>query len=190
MVDVHPATEERIDDLAALFAANGTVAGCGCMFFLLRGAEFTAGWASRGNLGRLLSAVPAADPPMGLLAYRDGAPVGWCAAGPRSRYGKAMRSPLYRSRDPDEDDTVWLLPCLFVRREARGTGVTGPLLAAAVRLAESGGAAAVEAFPLAGGERRPSGEAYVGTEAMYASLGFRPTLRPSPRRVIMRLDLK
>jgi hypothetical protein len=58
-----------------------------------------------------------------------------------------------------------------------GTGVS--------RLAKAHGAAAVEGFPLSGGERRPTGEAYLGTEAMFASLGFQPRERPSPRRVIM-----
>jgi GNAT superfamily N-acetyltransferase len=189
MVEVFPATAERVDDLAALFASNGTVAGCGCMFFLLTGREFNAGWRNSVNRDRLLAMVGHADPPMGVVAYRGGEPVGWCATGPRSRYGKAMRSPLYRSRDPTEDDAVWLLPCLFVRREARGSGLTHHLLAAAVRLAEAHRASAVEAFPLAGGERRPSGEAYLGTEAMFATLGFQPRERPSDRRVIMRLEL-
>jgi GNAT superfamily N-acetyltransferase len=188
-MEVLPATADRIDDLAALFASNGTVAGCGCMLFLLTGKEFDAGWRNSVNRDRLLSMAADADPPVGLLAYRDGVPVGWCATGPRSRYGKAMRSPLYRSRDPADDDAVWLLPCLYVRREARGAGLTHDLLCAAVDLARSGGASAVEAFPLSGGERRPSGEAYLGTEAMFATLGFHPRERPSPRRVIMRLDL-
>jgi GNAT superfamily N-acetyltransferase len=188
MVEIRPATAARRADVADLFAANGTVAGCGCMYFILRSPEFNAGW-SGGNRERLLRMVAREDPPMGLLAYRDGRPVGWCATGPRSRYAKVAHMRVYKDRDPAEDDAVWLISCLFVRPGERGGGVAAHLLEAAVRLAEEYGAPAVEAFPYAGGERRSGVDAFIGTEPMFARLGFTVRARPTPKRVIMRLDL-
>ena len=172
--------------LAELFTANGTVAGCGCMFFVVGRAEFTAGWHSRANRDRLIHDA-AEVPPIGLLAYRDGRAVGWCAAGPRARYERALRSRTLSGRDPAEDGSVWFLPCLFVRAGERRKGVAAELLAAAVGLAREHGAPAVEGFPLAGGERRGSADAYLGTEAMFAAAGFQVLRRPSRNRVVMRL---
>jgi hypothetical protein len=34
----------------------------------------------------------------------DGKAVGWCAVGPRSRFTRALRSPLMTRRDPEADD--------------------------------------------------------------------------------------
>jgi GNAT superfamily N-acetyltransferase len=188
MVEIRAVDAGSRDALAELFTANGTVAGCGCMFFVVDAAEFKAGWHSRANRDRLVSDV-AAVPPIGLLAYREGRAIGWCAAGPRTRYERALRSRLLSARDPAEDGSVWFLPCLFVRAGERRKGVAADLLAAAVGVAREHGAPAVEGFPLAGGERRNSGDAYLGTEAMFAAAGFRVVHRPTPNRVLMRRDL-
>ena len=130
-----------------------------------------------------------AEPPAGLLAYRDGQPVGWCAIGPRARYPKVLRSPLWKGRDSAEDESVWLVPCFFVRRTARRSGVVRALLAAAVELASKHGAPAIEGFPRSGADRVDPASAYVGAEPVFASLGFTPTRRPNERRVVMRREL-
>ncbi|GIJ70276.1 GNAT family N-acetyltransferase [Virgisporangium ochraceum] len=174
------------DAVAELFTANGTVTGCGCMFFVLPNKEFSAGYKTGANRERLLTDL-AGSPPIGLVAYSGGRAVGWCAAGPRERYARALRSPLLKSRDADEDGSVWFLPCLFVRAGERRKGVAGDLLAAAVGVAREHGATAVEGFPYAGGEKRATGEAYIGTEAMFAAAGFTVHARPSPKRVVMRV---
>jgi GNAT superfamily N-acetyltransferase len=182
------------------------------MWFLLTSREIQAGWGAT-NRARFEEYARTAQDPPGLLAYRpapparnaantadaantantaDAAavePVGWCATGPRARYGRVLRSPLVRDRDPAEDPDVWLVACLFVRRDARRTGVTVQLVEAAVRLARARGATAIEALPLVGGVRQPAAEAYVGTEAMFAACGFEVRARPSPRRLVMRRDL-
>ncbi|MGE5828405.1 MAG: GNAT family N-acetyltransferase, partial [Micromonosporaceae bacterium] len=121
---------------------------------------------------------------------RDGEPVGWCAAGPRSRYARALRSPLLAERDTAEDDSVWLVPCFYVRRDARRAGVTKALLEAAAALARQHGARAIEGFPQAGNTRRAAGDAYVGVEPMFAACGFTPTDRRTANRVVMRRPLR
>jgi GNAT superfamily N-acetyltransferase len=187
-MEIRPVTGEDLTDLTRLFDSSGVLSGCWCMFFLLSGKEFGAGWGAT-NQARFAELAAATPEPMGLLAYRQGAPVGWCAAGPRARYGRILRSPLLKGRDVAEDATVWVVPCFFVRREARRTGVTRALLRAAVDLAAEHGATAVEGLPLAAGGRHPSAEAYVGTEDVFAACGFQPTSRPSPRRLVMRRAL-
>jgi GNAT superfamily N-acetyltransferase len=128
--------------------------------------------------------------PYGVLAYAEGQPVGWCAAGPRSRYARALRSPILKTtRDPAEDDSVWLVPCFFTRVGHRRQGISAQLLDAAVEQARQHDAVAIEGFPLAGDGPYERTDRYLGTEPLFAARGFRVVSRPSPRRVVMRLDL-
>jgi GNAT superfamily N-acetyltransferase len=184
-ITVRAVDADRLDDLDALFANSKTTAGCRCMWFIVTAKECDAGWGEP-NRAAFATITAAAADPVGLLAYRDGEPVGWCAAGPRSRYARALRSTHLKERDPAEDDSVWLVPCFYVRRDARKAGVTVSLLRAAVDLARSRGASAVEGFPLAGDGRRSAADAYLGVEPLFDDCGFTAVARPSPNRVIMR----
>lgn len=187
-VEVRPVDSTRLADLARLFGTNGTTAGCYCMYFLVTSREYSQGWGAA-NRAAFEEFARTAEPPAGLLAYRDGEPVGWCATGPRARYGHALRSPLLRGRDRTEDPDVWLVPCFFVRRDARGSGLMVDLLAEAVRRAGAYGAPAIEGVPLVGGRRHPTAEGYLGTESAFTRAGFRVVARPSARRLVMRRDL-
>jgi GNAT superfamily N-acetyltransferase len=93
-----------------------------------------------------------------------------------------------RNRVRAEDETVWLLPCVFVRAGHRGQGITHGLVRAAVELARREGASAIEGWPLAGSERRDA-DAFLGREQVFDDLGFSCVERPSAERVIMRLEL-
>jgi GNAT superfamily N-acetyltransferase len=185
---IEPVTPERLGDVATLFGTSKVTEGCYCMWFVAAAKETSAGWGGA-NRQAFEALACSATEPVGLLAYREGEPAGWCAAGPRSRYARALRSPLVKGRNPDEDGSVWLVPCFFVRRDARREGVTQSLLQAAVALAREHGAVAVEGFPLAGDSRRSAAEAFLGVEPLFASSGFRVIARPSVNRVVMRLDL-
>jgi GNAT superfamily N-acetyltransferase len=191
-IEIRPATPDRLADLANLFGASKTTSGCYCMWFILPAKQCQAGWrdGNRQAFESMAHELAGTTPePVGLLAYRGDEAVGWCAAGPRSRYQRALRSPILKARDADEDPLVWLVPCFFVRRDARKQGVTRALLESAVELARQRGAAAVEGFPLAGDARRSAAEAFLGVEPLFASCGFQAVARPSTGRVVMRRDL-
>jgi GNAT superfamily N-acetyltransferase len=160
------------------------------MTFCVTRSQFAAGWLNGGNQRRFESMASASPTPMGILASQAGEPVGWCACGPRSRYAAAIspRNKIMRNRVRAEDETVWLLPCLFVQAGRRGQGITRTLVLAAVELARREGAAAIEGWPLAGSER-DFADAFLGREQVFEDLGFRCIERPSPERVIMRLEL-
>src|SRR5262245_32415613 len=101
-MEIRAVTGANLDELARLFDSNGTCTGCWCMFFLLSGKEFSAGWGAT-NRSRFAEFAGSAPEPMGVLAYSEGVPVGWCATGPRTRYARILRSPLMAGRDRAQD---------------------------------------------------------------------------------------
>ena len=189
-VDTRPVGPNDMPDLARLFDSQRTTRRCWCMAFCVTRSQFAAGWLNGGNQRRFGAMAAASSTPMGILASQAAEPIGWCACGPRSRYvaATAPRNKIMRNRARDEDEIVWLLPCFFVRAGRRGQGVIHALIRAAVELARGKGASAIEGWPLAGSERR-SGDAFVGREQVFEDLGFSCVERPSPERVIMRLEL-
>jgi GNAT superfamily N-acetyltransferase len=187
---IYPVTPDRLDDVADLFNSNGATRGCWCMFFLLKRQDYFTGRRG-GNEVVFRELTSQGDVPLGLVAYRGEKPVGWVAAGPRSRYATATaaRSRILKERDPAEDEDVWLVPCFFVRVGARRAGLTRALLKAAVELAEDHGAKAVEGFPLAAGPKAGA-DGFLGTEQVFAGCGFIEVARPTDRRVVMRRELR
>ena len=181
---------DELDLVRRLFGGDRATRHCWCTAFCSTTWQFAAGWYGGGNRRRFEELAGSGQAPMGVLAVTKGEPVGWCACGPRTRYLAAMagRSGLLAERPRREDQDVWLVACIFVRPDHRGSGVPGHLVRGAVSLARDHGASAVEAWPLAGGVRRP-GSLHVGREGAFARLGFRCIQRPTAERAIMRLDL-
>jgi GNAT superfamily N-acetyltransferase len=158
------------------------------MSFCSSRAEFALGWFGGGNRRRFQSLAEGGSP-MGVLASLAAVPVGWGACGPRSRYltESPSRHPLLGECPRTEDETVWLLPCLFVRVGHRGQGVSHVLVEAAVSLARQHGAIALEAWPSS--RDSSSTGAFVGREGLFAEMGFHCVARPAPGRALMRMDL-
>lgn len=189
-VEVLPVGPDELDRLDGLFGTSRATRHCWCTAFCSTRRQFATGWYGGGNRRRFERMAATEDHPMGLVAFRDDEPVGWCACGPRTRYAAAAagRSRLLVGRPRDEDDVVWLIACSYVRPDRGATGVAVAMLRAAVLLAQSAGAVAVEAWPLALGVR-DAAQAHVGREGVFARLGFRRIEHPHPQRVIMRREL-
>jgi len=168
-LEIHPASAERFDDVAALLGpADPDAPACWCLYFRLTSGEFNKvkGAERRATMHRLTTR----DDAPGVLAYRDGAPVGWCALGRREEMGRLERS---RTIPQVEGDGVWSIVCFVVRPGQRRQGVATALLNGAVEYARSRGAAIVEGYPAStDGERISSAFAYTGTESMFRAAGF------------------
>lgn len=189
MFDVKPMTPALRPDLATLFASDRSANGCWCMWFIIPVKEYHDG-GSEANRAKFTELVMKSKEPLGLPTYKGGAPVGWCAVGPKSRYTRAVRTPTLKGGDPAEDSRTWFVPCFFVHADHRRSGVTKLLLEHAVSLAAKHGASSVEGFPFSGEARRSSGDKQVGREAVFVAGGFSPSRRPSKQRVVMRRDIK
>ncbi len=182
-VEVKPFHVGLSDDLAALLGSDESSSKCWCMWFIDTVKDFhTAG--SEGNRARFEALARSAAEPMGLLAYRAGIPVGWCAIGPMERFARAMRTPTLRGYAAPPGKT-WFVPCFYIHPEHRRSGITRLLLEQAVFLSAEHRAELVAGFPVAGQRPASSGDRQVGSQGVFASLGFVAAHRPSGNRVVM-----
>ena len=180
MIEVHPVTPDRWEDLVELFEQpgprgghrNAPAYGCWCMWWRDRSLEHGEG-KKRG----MEELVRKGRRP-GLLAYEDGAPVGWVSIAARSEYAQLLRSPQYRPRE--EELGVWAIVCFTIDKPARGKRIREVLLEAAVEHAFANGAKAVEAY--AHKEKRDD---YMGHVALYEAHGFE-RVRETGKRVVVR----
>ncbi len=184
---IHPATIERWDDVVKLFGPRGACAGCWCQWGRKSSAEYKrdSGDANRRSLRKLI----ASGAPVGLLAYLDGEPVGWCAVAPRADLVRLAGS---RVLAPVDDRPVWSASCFFVAKTARRQGVTVALLRAAAEYAAKHGARVLEGYPLdlAAGTSTAAAFAWWGLAPAFQRAGFREVARRSPTRPIMRKTLR
>ena len=150
------------------------------MWTRVPGAEFAKGKGA-GNKRAFRRIVMAGEPP-GILAYRDGEPVGWCAVAPRSVYRRLETS---RVLAPVDERPVWSVVCFFVTRSERRRGLTAKLLQAATEYAAKRGARIVEGYPV-DTAKTADAFAWTGFASAFRRAGFVEVARRSETRPIMR----
>lgn len=189
-LSILPVTKARWTDLEAVFTARGcsVARGCWCMFYRRAGGT---GWEIGGarakeNKAQMKALVDAGREP-GLIAYRDGAPVGWVTLGPREEFKKLERSPVMKAVD---DAKVWSIVCFVVPSAERGKGVAGELLRGAIAYAKKRGAKVLEAYPVEPKGRAAATSLWFGALSMYEKAGFTEVARRKPGRPVVRLTLR
>ena len=189
---VRPVTADRWEDLAALFGPSGAFSHCWCTWWRQTATEFSSGIEAKGAANRaLMHDIVEAGAEPGMLAYRDGRPVGWISVAPRTQFGRILRSRRI-GPDPEEaaDDRVWSVVCFWIPRRERGRRVANDLLTAAVDHARARGARALEAYPVdTAGGRHPAANLFTGTLSMFQRAGFQEVDRPRGAQLVMRRDL-
>ena len=185
-VEIQPLTPDRWPDLEALFGPRGAVGGCWCMWWRVTASEWER---NKGEPNRVaMRGIVEAGGNSGLLAYSNGAPVGWCSVAPRPEYPRLQRSRVLK---PVDDKPVWAVVCFFIDRKHRGKGVGSELLLAGAEFARDRGARILEGYPV---EPRsghmPDAFAYTGLPSMFLAAGFEEVERRSPGRPIMRKVLE
>lgn len=161
-IEIHPVTPERLADLEELFESTATLRGCRCMIFRA-GVTGKVPPASGPERKKAMRALVRAGTPVGLLAYLEGKPVGWCSVAPRSTF-----PPLGVVEAPAEP--IWSITCFYVRPELRGQGLQRRLLDAAIREARAQGARTVEAYPV---DADSPSYRFGGVVLLFEKAGFR-----------------
>ena len=190
-ISIHPLTPERWPNLEDLFGPErGANSGCWCMWPRLAASSYKA--MTKAERKAAFEAVVKEGPAPGLLAYRDGKAIGWCAVGARA--GLARFDNAKPSRPIDDSARagliVYAIACFFIRPGHRRSGLMTHLAAAAIDFARQNGAAMIEVCPIDADRPLIWGDGFVGVSSVFAPLGFREIARRSPRRPLMRLDLR
>jgi len=180
----HPLTQKLWRDFELLFGKNGACGGCWCMYWKLRGKDFSE---NTGNTARQMQkAIVDSKTVPGLLAYSEGYPVGWIAVEPRSAYPKLAHSRILK---PLDDQPVWSITCFFVEKKHRRKGITVGLLNAAVEYVRTQGGKIVEGYPVDTQQNQSDAFVYTGTASAFQKAGFVEVARNSPTRPIFRFTI-
>jgi GNAT superfamily N-acetyltransferase len=187
-----PLTPRLIDDLGEVLR-GGWGAGCWCMYPRMTDAEareLPGMGTETGRRREAMTKLARRRRAPGLLAFDGEEAVGWVAVAPRPEFKRVDKS---RATPRVDDIDVWVIPCVTVRKSARGRGIACELIRAAVDYAREHGARAVEAYPRAGGARTGDDNAFFGTEAMFKRAGFRVIRKPLkdlPRNWVPRVTMR
>jgi GNAT superfamily N-acetyltransferase len=179
-VTFRPLTPERAGDLEQFSRRHGKFRYCSCMRWRLASSEFRR--STKEERVAALERMVCDGTPVGVLAYADGEPVGWCSIAPRETYVALER---FRALARVDAAPVWSVVCFFVDRRVRRRGLTVGLLEAAVAYARARGAKIVEGYPVEPGPRLYT---YMGSPAAFRKAGFHDvTPRGRERRVFRRV---
>lgn len=185
MLDPHrlviaPVDKSNWADLETLFESRGGPKHCWCMVWRRSSEE------ARNQDGAfrksLLRTRVEQEIPIGLLAYLDQKPAGWCSIAPRDSH----RAGLSLVFDGDEADVIWSLVCFYIPAVLRGMGMMQPLLSAASSHAKAEGATLIEAYPV---EPESPSFRYGGFLTAFEQAGFSEVGRIGKRRHIWRRRL-
>jgi GNAT superfamily N-acetyltransferase len=119
-----------------------------------------------------------------LLAFADGAPIGWCNYGETTHLAGVVRK---LNLDPTAYEGVGSVSCFVIAAPYRGHGVASKLLEAAVERLRSRGVREVEAYPSRTADDTAQGN-YRGPLDMYLRAGFKPH-RELDRHIVVRKRL-
>ena len=190
-IEVYPASAERWNDLETLFGPKGAYSGCWCMFWRLNRADFNK-MKSEGRKAVLQDMTCKNEVP-GVLAYKDGQPIGWCSIGPRENFTALENSRILRRVD---DTPAWSVVCFFVAKGFRKKGTMSALLQGAVRYAESQGALVIEGYPIdmqtdkLSGQKLTGYSGYMGIASVFREAGFVKVGEASETQLIMRYTVE
>ena len=170
------------------FPDNPEWSACYCRFWQHGGTREDWDRATAGENRAAMAERIRGGEAQGLLAYRDGKPVGWCQAS-RPRHLTSLGCWLRAS--PGED--TGCITCFVVTPSSRRCGVARRLLEAALDFFRRSGLAQAEAYPSQGADSDASN--YPGPLDLYLQAGFRiigpvatiPPMRPD--RLLVRRAL-
>jgi GNAT superfamily N-acetyltransferase len=183
---VQPVTKDNWNQFVELFGERGACANCWCMYYRLSKTDFNSGKLNNGNKNSM-QAIIWNGKPAGLLGIFNEKPVAWCAFAPREDFIKLEKSRVHKRID---DKMVWSIPCFFIHKDYRNSGISGLLLQGAIEYAKSKEIKIIEAYPtIPTQERLPDSFAWVGLYKTFERTGFRIVDRKSKNRPMVRYYL-
>lgn len=177
-------TPETKSDFETLFGEKGACGGCWCMYWRLPHSEYEKNKGENNKL--LMRELIKNKSSLGILAYKNKIPIGWCSISPRLFLERLKTSRLFK---PIDNVTVWSVTCLFIKKEYRKQNISSELISYACEYAFKKNANIVEAYPLyPKKEIMPDVFACYGFKSLYEKAGFTEIKKCSETRLIMRKE--
>jgi GNAT superfamily N-acetyltransferase len=184
-LEFHPLTPERWHDFESLFGERGACGGCWCMWPRLARSQYETQKGAR-NKRAMKKLVDGGRTP-GIIAYRDGRPIGWCSVAPREEFLRLERSRILK---PVDGQPVWSVVCFFIAKEHRGGGLSASLLKVAIDFVRERGGRVVEGYPVEPQKKQADAFMWTGPASAFVKAGFKEVERRSETRPIMRYAIK
>lgn len=165
-ISVRPVTRDSWGDFERLFEAKGCPHYCWCTPYRLSGSPDLSNAERKDVMRGLVDG----GTPVGVLAYRDGAPVGWCSVAPRESYARLGRSRTM-PRVTAPKTSTWVVLCFFVPCALRGEGLAKSLLKGAVQYARDEGAKIIEGYPF---DAAGVSATHRGHSSVFQAVDFKP----------------
>lgn len=125
--------------------------------------------------------------PIGILAFINDQPIGWCSLAPREHFVRLENSRILKRVD---DTPVWSIVCFFISKTSRNKGLSVKLIKSAIEYARVNGAKTIEAYPVEP-KKIPMPEvfAFTGLASAFRKAGFKEVARNSATRPIVRYTI-
>jgi GNAT superfamily N-acetyltransferase len=180
---IEPLTKSNWNKFVKLSGDNGACGNCWCMYYRLSNADFKEGKVEEANK-RAIKEIVWKGKPTGLLGLLEGQAIAWCAFAPREDFIRLENSRVHKRID---DKAVWSMPCFFIDKSFRKSGVSLQLLKGAVKYAKENGVKILEAYPtIPTQETLPDSFAWVGLYKSFERAGFEIVNRTSRNRPMVR----
>jgi GNAT superfamily N-acetyltransferase len=165
-IRVEPVTRQNWEMFVRLFDAKGSPHFCWCTSYRVRSGQELSDAQKKASMRRLVDA----GTPVGVLAFREDEPIGWCSVAPRQTYVRLERSRTM-PRVTSSATQTWTVLCFFVARPYRNQHVTRSLLDGAVDYARQQGAEVVEGYPF---DTAGITSTHRGHSRTFEAAGFQP----------------
>lgn len=181
-LEVFPLEISRWKDFEALFGEKGACGGCWCMAWRLKKSDFEKqkGTENKSAMKKLVET----NKPVGILAYIDGNPIGWCSVAPREDFVRLEKSRVWQRID---DKPVWSVTCIYIAKPYRRKGISIELLKAAINYCKMNDIQIIEGYPiLPYNDSVPAAFAWTGIPSAFEKAGFVVAAKRSKSKPLMR----
>jgi GNAT superfamily N-acetyltransferase len=135
--------KSRWSNFETLFGERGACRGCWCMSWRLNHAEFEK-QKGAGNK-RAMKKLVEEKKQIGIIAYLDGEPIGWCSVAPREKFIQLESSRVLK---PIDDKPVWSITCFFLAKDYRRRGLSVDILKGVIAFCKMRCVKILEAYPI------------------------------------------
>jgi len=178
-------SSSNFKDFEYLFKEKGACKGCWCMQCRLQADEFELG---KGDGNRLaMKALVDSGQTTGIIVYNENEPIGWCSLGNREDFHRLSQSHVLQRSGEEQ---VWIVSCLFIRKNWRRRGVKRALLRYLIDHCAAKGAKVLESHQCNSAfSKYPDAFAWTGIEKAYEAVGFVKVGSVTEKKPIMRYNL-